>query len=64
MRCGVYLVCVPVIYAMLLQGVVHIVLYECCIFSVGYRWCYIHIGYVVLCTYCTVCMMDMHVVCI
>lgn len=25
-------------------------LYECCIFNDGYRWCYVHVGYAMLCT--------------
>jgi len=32
---------------------------ECCIHSVGYIWCYLHDGYVVLCAYGVVCMLDM-----
>ena len=38
---------------------VQIVLYECYIFNTEYRWCCVHVGYVVFCTYCNVYMMDM-----
>jgi len=44
---------------MVMYRVVHIVLCKNFICSVGYRLCYVHVQYVVLCTYCTVCMLDM-----
>ena len=45
---------------MVYRVLVQIMLYKCFIFSAGYNRCYVHVGYMVLCTYCTVCMMDMH----
>ena len=54
-----YVVCTCCLCNIMYRVLVQIVLYECCIFSVGYIWCYVHVGYTVLCTYCNVCMMDM-----
>lgn len=33
--------------------------YTCCICSVVYRWCCVHVSYIVICTYGIVCMLCM-----
>ena len=54
--------CVYVLHILYLV-IVPMVLCSYFICSVGYRWCYAHVGYAVLCTYHIVRMMDIRHLC-
>jgi len=62
----IYSVCTCCLCNVMSRVLVQIMLYGCCILSVGYRWCYLHVGYVVLCIddalYMWCCVHVVHVV--
>ena len=58
--CGVvYIYSVYMLLCNVRYMVIHIMLCEYCICNVGHRWCYGHVGYVALCAYGVVHMLDM-----
>jgi len=58
--CGVvYTYSVYMLLCNVMYRVVQIVLFEYFICSVGHRWCYVHVGYVMLYAYGVVRMLDM-----